>query len=65
MIMKTLLAVLAIAMIVTEAKPRFSQRSRFSQSSVEVHTTDYPVGDPTYTYKGLVCVEEGLYDKVS
>ena len=62
MMMKILLAVLAIAMIVTEAKPRFSRRLG---SRVEVHTTDYPVGDPTYTYKGLVCVEEGLYDNVS
>ena len=62
MMMKILLAVLAIAMIVTEAKPRFFSRLG---SRVQVHTTDYPVGDPTYTYKGLVCVEEGLYDSVS
>ena len=60
MMMNILLAVLAIAMIVTEAKPRFSQKG----DPVEVHTTDYPVGDLDYAYKGLVCVETGLYDKV-
>ena len=28
------------------------------------YTTDYPAGNPTFTYRGIICVEDNQYRKM-